>query len=126
MSALSPAPAPTSGVRWIDLPTPLDFVLPSYCLSYKQGAFPPPLCFHNLTNPFSRKPFGFTSMQNPGGGPLSRFPAVLCVSVPLPAPALSGWQTQCFQQLAASFSLLALFFELVSFVFRDFQTLLAK
>lgn len=24
------------------------------------------LCFHNLTNPFSRNPFPFTSMQNPG------------------------------------------------------------
>src|SRR5258707_14206835 len=124
MSALSPAPAPTSGVRWTDLPTPLDSALPSCCLSYKQSALLPPLCFHNLTNPFSRKPFGFTSMQNPGGGPLSRFPAVLCVSVPLPAPALSGWQTQCFQQLAGSFSLLAPFFGLVSFVLIDLQTLL--
>src|ERR1700724_399662 len=72
MSALSPAPAPTSGVRWTDLPTPLDSALPSCCLSYKQSAFPSPLCFHNLTNPFSRKPFVFTSIQNPQEcGPLS-------------------------------------------------------
>src|SRR5712692_864586 len=27
----------------------------------------PPLCFHGLTNPFSRNPFTFTSIQNPGG-----------------------------------------------------------
>jgi hypothetical protein len=26
-----------------------------------------PLCFHTLTNPFSRNPFLFTSMQNPRG-----------------------------------------------------------
>jgi hypothetical protein len=57
MSALSPAPAPTSGVRWTDLPTPLESALPSCCLSYKQSAFLTALCFHNLTNPFSRKPF---------------------------------------------------------------------
>src|SRR6202048_530513 len=25
------------------------------------------LCFHHLTNPFSRNPFPFTSIQNPGG-----------------------------------------------------------
>src|SRR5216684_9247447 len=35
--------------------------------------FPPALCFHTLTNPFSRKPFRFTSIQNPRGcgGPSS-------------------------------------------------------
>src|SRR5260370_34850912 len=26
------------------------------------------LCFHIVTNPFSRHPFRFTSIQNPGGG----------------------------------------------------------
>ena len=29
-----------------------------------------PLCFHGLTNPFYRKPFRFTSIQNPVGVPL--------------------------------------------------------
>src|SRR5882762_2343675 len=38
MSALSPAPAPALGVRWTDLPTPLDSIHPSCCLSYKQSA----------------------------------------------------------------------------------------
>src|SRR5258708_24370317 len=31
-----------------------------------------PLCFHTLTNPFSRKPFLFTSIQNPRGGTARR------------------------------------------------------
>jgi hypothetical protein len=57
MSALFPAPAPALGVRWIDLPTHLDSIHPSCCLSYKQSAYLSPLCFHGLTNCFSRKPF---------------------------------------------------------------------
>src|SRR5882762_9144455 len=57
MSALSPAPAPTLGVRWNDLPAPLGSTHPSCCLSYKQSACLSSLCFHGLTNPFSRKPF---------------------------------------------------------------------
>src|ERR1700730_7608385 len=57
MSALCPAPAPASGVRWTDLPTLLDSALPSCCLSYKQSTFLSPLCFHNLTNCFPRKSF---------------------------------------------------------------------
>src|SRR6267154_2289377 len=60
MSALSPAPAPALGVRWNDLPTPLGFTDPSCCLSYKQSAYLSPLCFHGLTNPFSRHSFPFT------------------------------------------------------------------
>jgi hypothetical protein len=119
MSALSPVPAPTSGVRWTDLPTPLASALPSCCLSYEQSAISSTLCFHNLTNPIFRKPFVFTSIQNARGVPYCCLPAALCVSVSL-------WQTPSFQQLAASFPLLALFFELVSFVFRDLQTLFAK
>src|SRR5260370_34187535 len=40
------------------------------------------LCFHNLTNPFSRKPFCFTSIQNPRGVTLRRsFQDALCLSV---------------------------------------------
>ncbi len=123
MSALSPAPAPTSGVRWTDLPTPLDSALPSCCLSYKQSALLPPLCFHNLTNPFSRKPFGFTSMQNARGWALSFPGGALCLSVPgCPGPvgvansmlsaacslffslgSLFRARLVCFQILAASF-----------------------
>ncbi len=37
MSALSPAPAPASGVRWANLLTPLKFALTDCCLSYKQN-----------------------------------------------------------------------------------------
>src|SRR6267154_3612669 len=71
MSALSPAPAPTSGVRWTDLPTPLDSTDPSCCLSYKQSADLSPLCFHGLTNCFSRKPFVLiTICVAPGCTPL--------------------------------------------------------
>src|SRR6266436_2622212 len=57
MSALSPAPAPALGARWTDLPNSLDSIYPSCCLSYKQSAGLSPLCFHGLTNCFSRKPF---------------------------------------------------------------------
>src|ERR1700737_3690652 len=95
MSALSPAPAPTSGVRWTDPPTTLESALPSCCLSYKQGASLSVLCFHNLTNPFSRKPVVFISIQNPRGvsptdPPRSRY-FRLCVSVPcLPRPCRGG------------------------------------
>jgi len=62
MSALFPAPAPALGVGWTDLPTPLDSTHPSCCLSYKQSAYLSPLCFHGLTNPFSRNSFPFTSI----------------------------------------------------------------
>ena len=49
-----------------------------------------PLCFHTLTNPFSRNPFLFTSMQNPRGvspSPLlfrNSCLRVLCASVANP------------------------------------------
>src|SRR5882762_2786263 len=62
MSALFPAPAPALGVRWTDLPTPLESIHPSCYLSYKQSAGLSPLCFHGLTNSFSRKSFPFTSI----------------------------------------------------------------
>src|SRR5216684_4036988 len=35
----------------------------------------PPLCFHGLTNPFSRNPFTFTSIQNPRGCGVTAVPA---------------------------------------------------
>ena len=50
MSALSPASARTSGVRWSDLPTSSESALPSCCLSYKQSAFWSPLCFQLLAD----------------------------------------------------------------------------
>src|SRR5258708_1335552 len=124
MSALFPAPAPTLGVRWTDLPTPLESALPSCCLSYKQSAFLPTLCFHNLTNPFSRKPFPFTSIQNPRGcAPLSFPGGALCLGTPAcPDPvgvansvlstacslffslgSLFRARVVCFQRLTASF-----------------------
>src|SRR6266404_4760192 len=62
MSALSPALAPALGARWTDLPNSLDSIHPSCYLSYKQSAGLSPLCFHGLTNPFSRKSFPFTSI----------------------------------------------------------------
>src|SRR5712664_603843 len=116
MSALFPAPAPTSGVRWTDLPIPLHSALPSCCLSYKQSAFFSPLCFHNLTNCFSRKPFVLITIQIARGVPLQ-------IPVSLHKSHHPNSQAASFQQLAASFSLLAPFFELVSFVFRDLQPL---
>src|SRR6266404_7470729 len=87
MSALSPAPAPTSGVCWTDLPTPLDSALPSCCLSYKQSALLPPLCFQLLADSFAFpnrvKPFKIKQIQtlltNTRGGGTS----ALCPLCPL-------------------------------------------
>ena len=104
MSALSPAPAPTSGVRWTDLPTPIDIVLASCCLSYKQRRFCRPFVFITLQIPFPASPMFSHPYKTPGSvthsvdshSGLLR----LCVSQPLPAPTTSGWQTLCFHQLA--------------------------
>ena len=120
MTALSLAPAPTSGVRWTDLPIPFDSTLPSCCLSYKQSAFLSPLCFHNLTNHFSRKSFPFTYIQNRGGvtppGILFSDFSALWLSVSVANPAflyccglfcalcpLFRACVVCFQRLTASF-----------------------
>jgi len=43
MSALSLAPAPTSGARWADCLTHLESALTDCCLSYKQNAPVSPL-----------------------------------------------------------------------------------
>ena len=60
-----------------------------------------PLCFHTLTNPFSRNPFFFTCMQNPRGwcrGQNLRRPQPFSVHSVLP------WQIHSFQAFAASFA----------------------
>src|ERR1700720_803629 len=98
MSALSPAPAPTSGVRWTDLPTPLESALPTCYLSYKQSAFLSPLCFHNLTNCFSRKSPVLIIIRIARGcaasGNSHSRPLRLCVSG-------AQWQTTYFQALTS-------------------------
>jgi hypothetical protein len=73
--------------------------------------------FQALTNPFFRKPFLFTSIQNPRG-----------VTPPRPLGALSRsfCSILCFQQLAASFFLFAFFLHTCAFVFSGLQPLLQK
>src|SRR5882762_7473974 len=118
MSALLPARAPASGVRWTDLPNPLDSAHPSCCLSYEQSTCLPPLCFHGFTNPFSPNSFPFTSICV---APWC-FPRALRISG-VPAPhwvgklifsiacslffalgSLFGACAVCFQRLTASFA----------------------
>src|SRR5258708_2081881 len=60
MSALSPAPAPASGVRWANLLTPLKFALTDCCLSYKQNV------------PISPLESALTKTPGVGGPPASR------------------------------------------------------
>src|SRR6266478_1702435 len=70
------------------------------------------LCFHILTNCFSRNPFILITIRIVPRcrGTSLQSPSKLCASAPLPAPALSRWQIHCFQAFAASFpSLCALF-----------------
>src|SRR5260370_8063918 len=66
------------------------------------------LCFHTVTNPFSRNPFRFTSIQNPGGGGIfcahlatRHFPFVF-ISLP-PLWPLQKSQPLCNQANPASF-----------------------
>jgi hypothetical protein len=58
-------------------------------LSPSQPRSMPPLCFHILTNPFFRKSFCFTSIQNPGGVGYSarNFPTSQRSNVLTPFPA---------------------------------------
>jgi hypothetical protein len=127
MSAPFPAPAPIFGVRWTDLPSPLDSALPSCCLSYKQRAFCSPLCFHSVTNCFFGNSFVFK---------------IICVAL---SYFLSGLQNLGFLRPAAGWranvfnSLQPLacpeprrvrswgpFFALVPFVFRGLRPLFPK
>src|SRR6266436_5379592 len=126
MSALSP-PAPALGARWTDLPNSLDSIYPSCCLSYKQSAGLSPLCFHGLTNCFSRKPFDLiTICVAPGGVPSYSVISVLRPPCPLRCAFSCSCAVVRFQQLADSFALLALFFELVPFIFRHLHPFLKK
>jgi hypothetical protein len=88
----------------------------------------PALCFHSVTNRFSRK-LKFTSIRiAPGCHPPAFLFNDFClpVSVPAPAPTQSACQGLCSQQLAASCSLLPLFFALLPFVFSGLQPLFPK
>src|SRR5712672_4055154 len=118
MSALSLAPAPALGVRWTDLPTQLDSAHPSCCLSYKQSPGLSPLCFHGLTNPFSRKSFPFTSIcvapwcfprcLRISGIPAPHWVGELMLSITyslfFALGSLFGACAVCFQRLTASFA----------------------
>jgi len=80
--------------------------------------FRPPLCFHALTNPSSRKPFIFTSIQIPGG----------CGGTSLQSPSqlvLCG-KSIVFRYLPPLFPLFALFSALPPFVFNRLRPLFLK
>src|SRR6266404_1296023 len=141
MSALSPAPAPTSGVCWTDLPTPLDSALPSCCLSYKQSALLPPLCFQLLADSFAFpnrvKPFKIKQIQtlltkHPGWGYLRSVPSVPSVPSVLRTPCSLCCAFSCscpscvFSNLQPLCCLFALFCAPVPFVFSNLQPLFGK
>src|SRR6266403_2805030 len=118
MSALLPARAPASGVRWTDPPTHLDSTHPSCCLSYKQSTCLSPLCFHGFTNPFSPNSFPFTSIcvapwcfprvLRISGIPAPRWVGELMLSITyslfFALGSLFGACAVCFQRLTASFA----------------------
>src|SRR5712664_748492 len=86
------------------------------------------LCFHILTNCFSRNPFILITIRiAPGcGGTSLQSPSELCASAPLPAPTLSGWQIHCFQAFAASFPSLCAPFCTPSLCFQSFAASFPK
>src|SRR5260370_4604403 len=96
MSALSPAPATSSGAPWADPLTPLDSALTDCCLSYKQNAPVSPLesalpnashildsahfetaCFDTLASLPPVTPLESALTKNTGGGGTPRTPAPL-------------------------------------------------
>ena len=90
--------------------------------------FLPPLCFHILTNCFSRNPFILITIHiapECGGTNLQSL-SELCASAPLPAPTLSGWQIHCFQAFAASFPSLCALFCTPSLCFQSFAASFRK
>ena len=107
MSALSPALAPTSGVRWADLLTPLESNLTDCCLSYKQSAPVSPLfatlthsayltdsahfqtpCFDTLAHSFPVSPLVATLTKNTwdGGTTLASLGGCLEAAATYPSP----------------------------------------
>jgi len=91
-----------------------------------QPVFLSPLCFHDLTNRFCRKPFALITICVA----LRGVPSVPLCSNSVPSvlrffPLLSPL-VRCFQQLAGSFSLFALFSHTRAFVFSGLQPLLQK
>jgi hypothetical protein len=87
-----PAIVYTEQCRWVDLDTrtnaspsrPPNFPLhPSVSARTAYRSIFITLYFHHLTNPYSRKPFIFTSIQNPRGLTLQHRPsAIFSVSAP--------------------------------------------
>src|SRR5258708_36651916 len=67
------------------------------------------LCFHNLTNPFSRNLFIFTSIQNPGG-------CGGAPSISAPCPLCLCGKSHVLSSLPPLFRLFALFLAPPSFV----------
>src|SRR5260370_9434081 len=86
------------------------------------------LCFHILTNCFSRNPFILITIRiAPGcGGTSLQSLSELCASAPLPAPTFSGWQIHCFQAFAASFPSLCALFSTPSLCFQSFAASFPK
>jgi len=87
--------------------------------------FGSPFVFHNFTNPFSSNPLAFTSIQNARGYRPPR-PFRRGVSVPARTPIPSVCQAPSFQQVAASCTLLPLFFEVARFRISNLQPLYPK
>jgi hypothetical protein len=93
---------------------------------YHLPVFFPPLCFHNLTNPFSRKPFVCRSIQNPGGvGYVCTYWNVAVESA-IFVLAITDHNSRAFSSLQPLCFSWALFCELPSFVFNRLQPLLQK
>jgi hypothetical protein len=86
--------------------------------------FLPPLCFQLLQIPFPASLLVSHPCKTPG---CTLHPSRLCrASAPSGALSRSFCSSLCFQQLAASFSLFALFLHTPTFVFRGLQPLLQK
>ena len=125
MVALVPAeipkfrlPLPAAPLRRRSLPLPTTHHrLPTLFLSH-----PPEmagLCFHTLTNPSSRKPFIFTSIQIPRGVGVLR-------SRPSDIRTFSRANSFVYKRLPPLSPLFALFSEVSPFVFNRLQPLFAK
>ncbi len=77
------------------------------------------LCFHNLTNPFSRNLFIFTSIQNPGG-------CGGAPSISAPCPLCLCGKSHVLSSLPPLCRLFALFSAPPSFVFNRLRPLFPK